>query len=62
MRFKSFFKFLTFIIALVLIYFSYKQIIILKDEYVKKIGLKKEFSEKIENSYKERSENFYKMN
>lgn len=62
MRGRTFFKIFTFIVVLVIGYFLYEHIIILRDEYVKREQHKNMFLEKIDGTYKERKNDFYKNN
>lgn len=62
MKSRIFFKIFTFVIVLVIGYFLYEHIIILKNEYIKREQHKNMFLEKIDGTYKERSNDFYKNN
>lgn len=62
MRSRIFFKIFTFVIVLVIGYFLYEHIIILRNEYMKREQHKNMFLEKIDGTYKERSNDFYKNN
>ncbi|WP_297433736.1 hypothetical protein [uncultured Cetobacterium sp.] len=62
MKSRIFFKIFTFVIVLVIGYFLYEHIIILKNEYIKREQHKNMFLEKIDKTYKERSNDFYKNN
>ncbi|MGL5052982.1 MAG: hypothetical protein ACRC5W_05255 [Cetobacterium sp.] len=61
MKSKVFFKILTIVLTIILGYYLYNQIIILKFEYIKRENQKKIFLEKIEETYKQRNEDFYKQ-
>ncbi|WP_448820839.1 hypothetical protein [Cetobacterium sp.] len=60
MRGKILFKIFTFIITIVIGYFLYEHIIILKNEYIKREQHKSMVLEKIDKTYKERDKDFYK--
>lgn len=62
MKSRIFFKIFTFVIVLVIGYFLYEHIIILRNEYMKREQHKNMFLEKIDGTYKERSSDFYKNN
>ncbi|MGL4510961.1 MAG: hypothetical protein ACRDBY_05445 [Cetobacterium sp.] len=62
MKSRIFFKIFTFVIVLVIGYFLYEHIIILRNEYMKREQHKNMFLEKIDGTYKERSNDFYKNN
>ena len=62
MKSRIFFKIFTFVIVLVIGYFLYEHIIILRNEYIKREQNKNMFLEKIDGTYKERSNDFYKNN
>lgn len=62
MKSRIFFKIFTFVIVLVIGYFLYEHIIILRNEYMKREQHKSMFLEKIDGTYKERSNDFYKNN
>jgi|GEM_PF-5122203 len=62
MKIRVFFKIFTFVIVLVIGYFLYGHIIILRNEYIKREQHKNMFLEKIEGIYEERSNDFYKNN
>ncbi|ERT69464.1 MAG: hypothetical protein ACRDAG_11500 [Cetobacterium somerae] len=62
MKSRIFFKIFTFVIVLVIGYFLYEHIIILRNEYIKREQHKNMFLEKIDGTYKERSNDFYKNN
>ncbi|MGL5052662.1 MAG: hypothetical protein ACRC5W_03600 [Cetobacterium sp.] len=61
MKSKFFFKIIIIVLTIVLSYYLYNQIIILKSEYIKRENQKKIFLEKIEETYKQRNEDFYKQ-
>ncbi|MBC2853091.1 MULTISPECIES: hypothetical protein [Cetobacterium] len=62
MKSRIFLKIFTFVIVLVIGYFLYEHIIILRNEYIKREQHKNMFLEKIDGTYKERSNDFYKNN
>ncbi|MGL5279923.1 MAG: hypothetical protein ACRC8M_12785 [Cetobacterium sp.] len=62
MKSRIFFKIFTFVIVLVIGYFLYEHMIILRNEYIKREQHKNMFLEKIDETYKERSNDFYKNN
>lgn len=62
MKSRIFFKIFTFVIVLVVGYFLYEHIIILRNEYIKREQHKNMFLEKIDGTYRERSNDFYKNN
>lgn len=62
MKSRIFLKIFTFVIVLVIGYFLYEHIIILRNEYMKREQHKNMFLEKIDGTYKERSNDFYKNN
>lgn len=55
-------KLFALVIILVISYYLYKQIIILKSEYIKREEKKAIFLEKIDKTYTERNSEFYKVN
>ncbi|MGL4652382.1 hypothetical protein [Cetobacterium sp.] len=55
-------KLFVLVIILVISYYLYKQIIILKSEYIKREEKKQIFLEKIDKTYTERNSEFYKVN
>lgn len=55
-------KLFALVIILVISYYLYKQIIILKSEYIKREERKAIFLEKIDKTYTERNSEFYKVN
>ncbi|MGL4946439.1 MAG: hypothetical protein ACRC0R_06110 [Cetobacterium sp.] len=62
MKSKIFFKFLTFVLTVILGYYLYNQILVLKSEYIKREKQKKIFLDEIDKTYIERSTDFYKVN
>lgn len=62
MKNNIFFKVLTTVFTLIIGYFLYEHINLLKNEYLKREQQKNIFLEKIEITYKERDEEFYKSN
>ncbi|MGL4628942.1 hypothetical protein [Cetobacterium sp.] len=62
MKSKGLFKILILVIILIISYFLYKQIMVLKFEYMKREQKKEMFLEKIDKTYKERESEFYKAN
>lgn len=62
MRSRIFFNIFTFLIVLVIGYYLYEHIIILRNEYIKREQHKNIFLEKIDGIYKERVNDFYKNN
>ncbi|MGL4538149.1 MAG: hypothetical protein ACRC8F_12185 [Cetobacterium sp.] len=62
MRGRFFFKIFTFVVVMVIGYFLYEHIIILRNEYIKREQHKNMFLEKINGTYKEREKDFYKNN
>ncbi|MGL4642609.1 MAG: hypothetical protein ACRCVB_05970 [Cetobacterium sp.] len=62
MKNKGFFKILVLVATLLISYYLYKQIIILKSEYIKREQKKEIFLEEIDKTYKERESEFYKVN
>lgn len=62
MKSRIFFEIFTFVIVLVIGYFLYEHIIILRNEYMKREQHKNMFLKKIDGTYKERSNDFYKNN
>lgn len=62
MKSKIIFKFLTFVLTVILGYYLYNQILVLKSEYIKREKQKKIFLDEIDKTYIERSTDFYKVN
>ncbi|MGL5000818.1 MAG: hypothetical protein ACRCZR_04065 [Cetobacterium sp.] len=62
MKSKIFFKILTLILTIILGYYLYNQILVLKSEYIKREKQKKIFLDEIDKTYIERKLDFYKVN
>ncbi|MGL4976534.1 MAG: hypothetical protein ACRCYT_07800 [Cetobacterium sp.] len=60
MKGKVFFKILKFILFIITTYFLYKQIILLKNEYIERSKNKELLLNEVDSSYKERTNQFYK--
>ncbi len=62
MKGNVFFKLFTIVVTIIIGYFLYEHIKILRNEYLKREEQKNLFLEKIDKTYKERDKEFYKSN